>query len=106
MSDLSSMSAARSELARMHAISRNPDPDRVRLVAANLVCARLDNRTREYLADANAKYGTPDAPVRLNGSHVAHLVGLLLSESGVGGETCQLLETLARDAVKNAQADR
>jgi hypothetical protein len=87
---LSSMTAARSELARLHAVSPDPDAATLTLYRANLVCARIDNRIREYTAQAQ---------VRLNDVHVGHLVGLLLSESGVDGETVTRLEGAVREAV-------
>ncbi|MCW2767971.1 MAG: hypothetical protein JWO11_3930 [Nocardioides sp.] len=90
---LSSMTAARSELARLH-VQADPDPDLVLLARAKLVCARLDNRIREYSADAG---------VRLRPVHVAHLVGLLLAESGVDGSTVGAVERAAHDAVATAQ---
>lgn len=95
MSDsLSSMTAARSELARLHSGNPNPDQDLVELARANLVCARLDNRIREYTTANN---------VRLNDSHVGHLVGLLLMQASVPGDTVTLIEGMVREAVAAAQ---
>jgi hypothetical protein len=88
--NLSSMTAARSELARLHAVDPDPDASAVARLKANLVCARLDNRIREYTAQAG---------VKLNDVHVGHLVGLLLAESGVDYDTVVQLERAARDAV-------
>lgn len=85
---LSSMTAARSELARLH-VKPDPDPEDVMQARAKLVCARLDNRIREY---------TSQAGVRLNDAHVGHLVGLLLSVSGVDGDTVARLEKSVREA--------
>lgn len=90
---MSSMTAARSELARLHAANPDPDPAAVQLVRANLVCARIDNRIREYTAQAE---------VRLSDVHVGHLVGLLLSKSGVDGESVASLERIVREAVAAA----
>lgn len=92
---MTSTTKARSQLARLHMGNSNPDPDLLQLRLANLACAKIDKKIRDSLAVDGAKLGP---------AHVAHLVGLLLLQSGVGGETVGLVERLAREAVENVQA--
>ena len=88
----SSVTKARSAIARLHRGTEEPDPELLALARANMACAKIDARIREVTTDAE-----------LNGAHVGHLVGLLLMQTRVGGETVQLIEKLAADAVASAQ---
>lgn len=86
---LTSITKSRSDLARLHRGEPNPDPELKRLYKANLATANLDKKIREQVRG-----------VELGPAHVAHLVGLILMESGVAGANVALIEKLARDAVE------
>ena len=95
MSDIpTSVTAARSEKARLHVGNPNPDPAELRRADTNLATAKIDNRIREYVRAAGAP---------LNSPQTGHLVGLLLMQAGVPGATVQLIEKVAREAVVSAQ---
>ena len=91
---LSSVTQTRSALARLYANQPNPEEAVASLARANLACAKIDNRIREYIRAADTN---------LNETHIAHLVGLLLSGAGVGGEAVTLLERAVYEAAAAAQ---
>jgi hypothetical protein len=91
---LSSVTAARSEKARLYVGNPEPSAEELRRVDTNLATAKIDNRIREYVHEA----GHP-----LDHAQTGHLVGLLLMQAGVPGATVSLIENLTRDAVASAQ---
>lgn len=83
---------ARAQLATAHRREFDASAEDLRILRGDLACANIDAKIRRYSKDAE-----------LSGPHVAHLVGLLLANAHVDGNTVRLIEGLARDAVEAAQ---
>ncbi|WP_418062423.1 hypothetical protein [Pimelobacter simplex] len=90
--------AARTDLTTAQARSRVANArqhglpeDLIQLYKANLACANIDNKIRIELREA-----------QLDPVHVGHLVGLLMSSSGIDGATVGVVEKLVRDAAERA----
>lgn len=87
---------ARTKVARLYQNGRTPTQSEEAVARAGYVAAKIDSEIRKII-DRSAK------GARLDDVHCAHLIGLLLSNAGVGYDAVRVIETVVRAAVLEAQ---
>lgn len=85
--------SARAKLAGSF-VGGPPDPETEERLRCNLATSNLDREIRAALGGGR----------RMSDSEVGHLVGLLLAESLVDGDTVTRCEAYVRDAVRTCRA--
>jgi len=80
---------ARNKLAALHSYGATPDPDAEAAARANLATSKIDKSIRDSLA----------VSPHISDAEIGHLVGLILNQSGIDGETSTRVEREVRAAV-------
>jgi hypothetical protein len=81
---------ARNKLAGLHSRGAVPHPDAEAAARTNLATSKIDKAIRDSLRVC---------PKHLDDSQIGHLVGLILNESGIDGETSTRVERDVRAAI-------
>lgn len=85
---------AATRLARMSRFGNEPTPDEVLEARRDLALANMDKATRDMLRDSQG----------LSPVGAAHIIGLILGESGVKYDAATVIEGIVRHAVSDAQS--